>query len=98
ILNDLRDQTKASAAALVKLQKYQEGAIDLRWAGHTKASEVEPPNVEKQITEKSSELQKLREQIAVAESKRQQAQQVERMRIELKRGLAEPDPTSEISN
>ena len=93
VLNDLRDQIKSTAAALSKLQKYQETEIDLRWAGHTKASEVEPPNVEKQITDKSAELQKLREQIAVAESKRQQAQQVERMRTELKRSLSEPDPS-----
>ena len=96
VLNDLRDQSKDTAAALAKLQKYQESAIDLRWAGHTKASEVEPPNVEKQIAEKSAELQKLREQIAVAESKSQQAQQVERMRAELKRALAEPDPSPAI--
>ncbi len=90
VLEKLRERVRNTAAALARMEKYSQGAIELKAGDNLDAA-----NVDRILRDKSAELKALGERLAVARSQQETVRQNATTRQEIQRRLAEPfDPAT----
>lgn len=85
VLVDLRERVRNTTAALSRMEKYSQAAVELK-AG----SDQDAANVDRLLRERSAELKAIGERLAVAKAQQESVRNNAAMRAELQRKLAEP--------
>ncbi len=85
VLEDLRERVRNTTAALGRMEKYSQGAIELKAGDNMDAA-----NVDRILRDKSADLKALGERLAVARSQQVTVRQNAATRQEIQRRLAEP--------